>query len=71
MHLVAQVDDVLEQREVRRAFDKAPHVRFARTYAVSMFNEKLQADPVFVDGSIARHAMDVFSKNSHFGAQSR
>ena len=38
MHLVNNVAEVLEQREVRRVFDKAPHVPVAGNSAVSMYD---------------------------------
>ena len=45
--MLIHVNEVLELREVCRAFDKVPDVPIAGTSAVSMFNEKLQADPYF------------------------
>ena len=47
-HLVNFVDEVHDHCEVRRASDKAPRVPVASTSAVSMFNEKVQADHLFL-----------------------
>ena len=63
-HLVAHVDSVLENCEVCRAFDKAPHLPIAGTSSVSCFNERVQVDLLFLDDIIAAHAMDAFSKYS-------
>ena len=63
-HLVAHVDSVLDTREVRRVSDKAPHLPIAGTSSVSCFNERVQADLLFLDDIIAARAMDVFSKYS-------
>ena len=63
-HLVAHVDSVLENCEVCRAFDKAPHLPIAGTSSVSCFNERVQVDLLFLDDIIAARAMDVFSKYS-------
>ena len=54
MHFLTCVDEVLEQREVRRASDKAPRAPIAGASTVAMFHEKLQA---------ASRVMDIFSKN--------
>ena len=62
--MVNFVDDVLDHCDVCRAFDEAPHVPVAGTHAVSMFNEKVHVDPLFLDDLIAVHAMDMFSKYS-------
>ena len=42
MGLVNYVDGALDQCEIFRAFDKAPHIPIAGTYADSAFNEKVQ-----------------------------
>ena len=65
-HLVAHVDGVLENCEVCRAFDEAPHPQIAGTSYVSCFNEKVQMDLLILDDVIVVHAMDVFSKYSLF-----
>ena len=44
MYLLTYANEVLEQCEVCRPFDKAPRVPVAGTSTVSMLNEKLQAD---------------------------
>ena len=46
-HLANRADEVLENCDVCRAFDKAPRVPIAGTSAVSMFNEKVQVDLLF------------------------
>ena len=53
------VDDVGENCDVRKAFEKAPYVPIAGATAVSMFNEKVQVGPQFSDDLIALHAMDI------------
>ena len=63
-HLANRVNQVLETCDVCGAFDKAPHVPIAGTATVSAFNEKVQADLLFLDDLIVAHAMDVFSKYS-------
>ena len=47
MNLLTCAREVLEQREARRAFEKAPRAPIAGTSAVAMFNEKLQVDLPF------------------------
>ena len=50
-HLVPRVDEVLENCDVCRAFDKAPHVPIAGATTASAFNEKAQAGlPFLGDG---------------------
>ena len=44
MHLLTRVDDVSEQLEVCRAFDKATRDTGAGTSTVALFKEKLQVD---------------------------
>ena len=41
MHLATETHEVVAQCEVRRAHDEAPHVPFAGTPTVPMFNGKL------------------------------
>ena len=55
-------DEVLEQCETCRAFDKATHVPISGTSTVSMFNEEVQVDPHLLDDIIARRAMEMFPK---------
>ena len=62
MQSLTCVGSVLEQREVRRAFDKEPHAPIAGMSTAATSNEKLQADLLFLDDVIASHAMDVFSE---------
>ena len=63
MHLVTCVGEVLAQREVRRAFDKAPHVSVAGAAAAAMFHERLLADLVFFrDDMAALRITDVLPK---------
>ena len=64
MHSVDCVDEVSERCDVRRSYEKAPHVPIAETSTVSMFNEKLRPDLAFLGDLIALHAVDVFSKFS-------
>ena len=44
VHLLTRVDDVSEQLEVCRAFDKATRDTGAGTSTVALFKEKLQVD---------------------------
>ena len=64
MHLPTCVDEVLKQREVCQAFGKAPHAPVAGIPTVNVFNEKLQADLLFLVDIIALRIMNVFSKYS-------
>ena len=45
-----------------RVFDEAPHVSIAGTSGVSMFNEKVQVDLLFLGDLAVAHAIDVFFK---------
>ena len=56
------VDEVLEQRGVCRAFDKAPHAPAAGASTAAAFNEKLQADLSFLGGVTAAHVLAAPSK---------
>ena len=58
------VGEVLEQRGVRRIFDKALHVPIPGTPAASISSEELRVDLLFLDDIIALRAMHVFSKYS-------
>ena len=62
--LLRHVEEVVNQCDVCKAFDKAPHTPIAGTSAVAMFNEKLQVDLLFLDDLIALHIMAVFPKYS-------
>ena len=62
--LVQHVDDVVAQSDVCKAFETAPHIPISGTSSVSMFNERLQMDLLFVGDIIAPRIMDVFSKYS-------
>ena len=46
--LPQHVDEVLGHCDARRAFGRAPHVLTAGTSAISIFNEKLQLDLLFL-----------------------
>ena len=61
-NFLARADEVLKQREVCRAFDKAPHVAVAGTSTVATFSEKLHVDLLFLEDMIASRAMDVFPR---------
>ena len=54
--------EMLRQREVFRASDKAPYLRAAGTSSVLSRNEKFQADLLFVGGAIALRGINVYSK---------
>ena len=64
MPLITCADELLARCEACQAFEKAPHVPAAGTSAAAMFNEKLQADLLFLGDIIALHIMDVYSKYS-------
>ena len=64
MHLLTCADEVLEQREGRRACGKAPHAPIAVASTVAMFSENLQVDLRVLDDIIAMQAMDVFAEYS-------
>ena len=62
LHPLRRVDEVLEHRDVRAAFDRAPHVPIAGTPSVSAPNGKLQVDLLFLGDIVALRVMDVSSK---------
>ena len=64
LHVLRYVDKVSGRCEVCRSLDCTPHVAPSGTPTVSMFNERLQIDLLFLDDIVALHRMDVFSKNS-------
>ena len=64
MHLASCVDEVLGQSDVRRSLGAAPHLPIAGASTVSMLNEKLRMDLLFLDVLIAFRVMDVFSRYS-------
>ena len=57
-------DKSLGHREIRRAFEKATHIRIARTPTAAAFNGTSQVDLLFADYTIASRATDVHSKHS-------
>ena len=63
-HSVDFAGDILEQCDVCKAFDQAPHIAIAGTSAVSTFQEKVRVDLLFPDALIALRGMDMFRKNS-------
>ena len=50
--------------DVRTAFDKAPHLPVAGTSPASAFAEEVHVDLLFLDNSVALHAMDPSPRNS-------
>ena len=50
--LVSFIDAALQQRDVRRASDKAPHLRIAGASSASSLNGRLQANLAFLDDAI-------------------
>ena len=62
--LIQHVDDVVSSRDARKAFGRAPHIPISGTSSVSMFNERLQMDLLFLDAVVALRITDVFSKYS-------
>ena len=62
--LLRHVEEVVNQCDVRKAFDKAPHTPIAGTSTVAMFNKKLQVDLLFLGDLIVLRSMGVFSKYS-------
>ena len=62
--LLQHVDEVASQCDTCKAFEKAPHIPFAGTSSVSMFNERLRMDLLFLDDITALRIMDVFPKYS-------
>ena len=59
--LIQHVDDVVSQRETCKAFEKEPRTPISGTSSVSMLNERLQMDLLFLDDIIALHFLNVFS----------
>ena len=57
------MEKVLQQCDVCRAFEKDPHLLEAGTSSASAFNEKTQLGLPFLDDTIARHAMEPYSKD--------
>ena len=64
MQLITCVDEVLEQCEVCRAFDTAPHASVAETSTVAMFNGTLQVALLLLDDVSVPHVLDGFPKYS-------
>ena len=48
--------------DVRATFGEAPRLPLAGTSLASAFNEKVQADLLFLGSLIAIHSMDLFSR---------
>ena len=65
-HSANYVDEVLENCDVFGAPDKAPHVPIAGASAVSVFNEKVQVDLLFLADLIVLHASDMFTNTRLF-----
>ena len=63
-YLVQHVGDVVAQCDVRKAFEKAPHIPISGTSSASTSNERLQMDLLFLGDIIALHSVGVFSKYS-------
>ena len=59
---IQHVDDVVSQRDACKAFEKAPRIPTPGTSSVSMFNERLRTDLLFLDEIITLQIMHVFSK---------
>ena len=57
--LSRHVDEVVSQCDACKAFEKAPHIPISGMPTVSMFNERLQMDLLFLGDIIALHIMDV------------
>ena len=51
--LIQHVNEVASQRDTCKAFEQAPHIPISGTSTVSMFNERLQIDLLFLDDIIA------------------
>ena len=62
--LIQHVDEVASQRDTCKAFERAPRIPISGTSTVSMFNERLQMDLLFLEDIVALHFMDVSSKYS-------
>ena len=63
-HPANYVGEALEGCEVCRALDKAAHIPTAGTSAVPAFDEKLQADLLFLGDATAPRTMDIYSAYS-------
>ena len=64
LSLLRHVEEVVNQGDVCKAFDKAPDTPIAGTSTMAMFNEKLQVDLLFSGDPVVLHIMDVFSNYS-------
>ena len=56
------MDEVSEQRVIRRAFYKAPHFAIAATPTVPDFTQELKSGLLFLDVGTALRATDVYSR---------
>ena len=65
-YLPLHVDEVRGHRDVGRAFDGAPHVPIVGTSTLSMSNEQVQDDLLFLDNIVALRVVDVPSMYSLF-----
>ena len=64
MGLAAYAGGVLEQREIRRASDKAAHVPIASASTALVLFGKLRADLLFAGVKAALRVIDVYSEYS-------
>ena len=64
LDLITCVGEVLARPEAGQAFEKAPHTPAAGASTAAVFNEKLQAAPLFLDDAIALRVANVFPKYS-------
>ena len=64
LSLLRHVEEVVNQCDVCKALDKAPHTPIGGTSTVATFNEKLQVDLLFLGDLIVLRIMDVFSRYS-------
>ena len=60
MHVADYADGVLERREARRAFDRAPHVPLEGAATVLTINEKLQVGRLFMGDGAGLHVAESF-----------
>ena len=69
--LLRHVEEVVNQCEVCRAFDKAPHFPIAGTATVSAFNEKVQVGHLIAKAFNEQAFNEKVSRRSHCGACDR
>ena len=58
------VGEVVRQREVCRAFERAPHLPSAGTSSASSLSVKIQVDRLFLDDATVLRTIDMCSKHS-------